>query len=201
MLEERYFANGNQPQFKIIMVGESGVGKTTLFWKYLEGEFLQQKPETVTIIDFKIREVQIEGKPIKLYIWDTAGQERYRSMVASYFHGCQGVMLVFDLSKRDSFLSATDKWFPLARARCPQALTLLVGNKCDLPQAVPEEEVAAWAQLNGVTFIKTSVKEDINVDEAYRRLSEAIFHRMEAPKSESFALRKRKPVEAKQGCC
>lgn len=74
MLEERYFAKGNEPQFKIIMVGESGVGKTTLFWKYLEGEFLQHKPETVTIIDFKIREVEIEGKPIKLYIWDTAGQ-------------------------------------------------------------------------------------------------------------------------------
>ena len=119
MLEERYFANGNEPQFKIIMVGESGVGKTTLFWKYLEGQFLQQKNESVTIIDFKIREVTIEGKVIKLYIWDTAGQERYRSMVASYFHGCHGVMLVFDLSIRASFLSATEKWFALSVKRCP----------------------------------------------------------------------------------
>jgi small GTP-binding protein len=202
MLEERYFAKGNEPQFKIIMVGESGVGKTTLFWKYLEGEFLQHKPETVTIIDFKIREVEIGGRAIKLYIWDTAGQERYRSMVASYFHGCQGVMLVFDLSSRASFLSASEKWYPLSRARCPQALTLLVGNKCDLPQAVPDEEVTVWAGKSGVRFIKTSVKDDINVEQAYRTLSEAIFQKLDAPKNDSFALRKGKlPSGQKQGCC
>lgn len=85
-------------------------------------------------------------------------------MVASYFHGCQGVMLVFDLSSQASFLSATEKWYPLSRARCPQALTLLVGNKSDLPQAIPDEGVAAWASKNGVQFIKTSVKNNNNVE-------------------------------------
>jgi small GTP-binding protein len=155
----------------------------------------------VTIIDFKIREVQIAGRPIKLYIWDTAGQEKYRSMVASYFHGCQGVMLVFDLSKRASFDSAVNKWFPLSRARCPEALTLLVGNKCDLPQALSDEEVEAWARTNAVKYIKTSVKEDINVDAAYKELSEAIFNQSRSTKSDSFALQKRKLPESKKGCC
>lgn len=102
----------------------------------MEGEFLANKSESVTIIDFKIREVQIEGKPIKLYIWDTAGQEKYRSMVGSYFNGCQGVMLVFDLTKPETFVNATTKWYEIARAKCPDAVIMLVGNKRDLPAVV-----------------------------------------------------------------
>ncbi len=111
-------------------------------------------------------------------------------------------MLVFDLSSRASFLSATEKWYPLSRARCPQALTLLVGNKCDLSQAVSDEEINAWTTKNAVKFIKTSVKDDINVEQAYQTLSQAIFHKLEAPKSDSFALKKGKlPSSGKQGCC
>lgn len=110
-------------------------------------------------------------------------------------------MLVFDLSSQASFLSSTEKWYPLSRARCPQALILLLGNKCDLPQAIPDEEVTAWVSKNGVQFIKTSVKDNINVEEAYRALSQAIFQRTQALKSESFALKKVKlPLSQKQ-CC
>jgi len=74
MIQERYFASGNELRYKIIMVGDPNVGKTTLFWKYIEGEFLAEKSSTVTTIDFKIKEVRIKGEAIKLYIWDTAGQ-------------------------------------------------------------------------------------------------------------------------------
>jgi signal recognition particle receptor subunit beta len=81
-------------------------------------------------------------------------------------------------------------------------LTLLVGNKCDLPQAIPDEDVNTWASKNEVQFIKTSVKDNINVEDAYRTLSEAIFYRTQAPKSDSFALKKGKlSVSQKQGCC
>lgn len=74
MIEERYFSSGNELRYKIIMVGDPNVGKTTHFWKYIEGEFLSEKSATVTTIDFKIKEIKIRGDPVKLYIWDTAGQ-------------------------------------------------------------------------------------------------------------------------------
>lgn len=111
MIEERYFSSGNEAHYKIIMIGDQAVGKTTLFWKYMEGEFLQEARSSVTTIDFKIKEVAIDGKTIRLFIWDTAGQEKYRAIVASYFNGCQGVMLVFDLNNPATFLSATTKWY------------------------------------------------------------------------------------------
>jgi small GTP-binding protein len=111
MIEERYFSSGNDPHYKIIMIGDQAVGKTTLFWKYIEGEFLEATGSGVTTIDFKIKEVRIDGKAIKLFIWDTAGQEKYRAIVSTYFNGCQGVMVVFDLTKPATLLSATTKWY------------------------------------------------------------------------------------------
>jgi small GTP-binding protein len=120
------------------MVGDTNVGKTTLFWKYMEGEFLSNKNESVTIIDFKIKEVQIASQPIKLFIWDTAGQEKYRSMISAYFNGCQGVMLVFDLTSPPSYVNATTKWYDIAKSKCPDAIIMLIGNKSDLPTMVNE---------------------------------------------------------------
>lgn len=81
------------------MIGDPHVGKTTLFWKYIEGEFLAERTSNVTTIDFKIKEIKIDGVAIKLFIWDTAGQEKYRAIVSTYFNGCQGVMMLFDLTK------------------------------------------------------------------------------------------------------
>ena len=111
MIEERYFSKGDDTRFKIIMVGDPNVGKTTLFWQYIEGEILAEKSASVTTIDFKIKELTIEHQKIKVYIWDTAGQEKYRSIVATYFKGCDGVLLMFDLSHPESLISATTKWY------------------------------------------------------------------------------------------
>ena len=95
----------------MILVGDPYVGKTALFYRYIEGEFLSEKAATITTIDFKIKEVKIQGETVKLYIWDTAGQEKYRSIVSTYFKGCDGVMLVFDLSNPISFKNVTTKWY------------------------------------------------------------------------------------------
>lgn len=100
-----------ETRYKIVIVGDVHVGKTTLFCKYVEGEDLIGKEPIVTVIDFKRKQIKIDDKDIQLYIWDTAGQEKFRSIVSTYFKGCDGIMLVFDLSDASSFANATSKWY------------------------------------------------------------------------------------------
>ena len=96
---ERFLIGGNGERYKIILVGDVSVGKTALFWRFTEGEFLHSKETLVTTIDFKIKDININNKPVKLYVWDTAGSEKYRSIVSTYFKGCQGVVVAFDVSR------------------------------------------------------------------------------------------------------
>ena len=99
-MEDRYLSNNkDEKRYKIIIVGDSNVGKTALFWRFTEGDFLAEKETQVTTIDFKIKNITLGVTPVKLYIWDTAGQEKYRSIVSTYFKGCHGVLIVFDLSR------------------------------------------------------------------------------------------------------
>ena len=79
-----------------------------------------------------MKDIMIKKKPIKLYIWDTAGQERYRSIVATYFKGCHGILMVFDLSKKNSFKNIQDQWYDLCKTKADKAMILLIGNKNDL---------------------------------------------------------------------
>lgn len=95
------------PRYKIILVGDVNVGKTALFWRYIEGEFLANKSTLVTTVDFKMKNIVIDNKNVKLYLWDTAGSEQYRSIVTTYFKGCHGVAVVFDLSRYDLHYSGS----------------------------------------------------------------------------------------------
>lgn len=99
LMGERFLIAGNDTRYKIILVGDVSVGKTALFWRFTEGEFLTQKDTTVTTIDFKMKGLTIGHTPVKLYVWDTAGSEKYRSIVSTYFKGCHGVVITFDISK------------------------------------------------------------------------------------------------------
>ncbi len=161
-MDSNYFSSDNELKYKIIIVGDPYVGKTTLFWRYIEGEFLNEQT-MVTTIDFKIKKITIQGLNVKLYIWDTAGQEKYRSIVSSYFKGCDGVMLVFDLTNPASFISVTTKWYELAKSKSPDAQLLLVGNKSDLDINIDEKQPELWARDHGAIYVRTSVKRDVNV--------------------------------------
>ena len=98
-MNQSYLTFGQEKKYKLILVGDSNVGKTALFWRFIEGTFSGEKNTLVTTVDFKMKTLPVNNIPIKLYIWDTAGQEKYRSIVSTYFKGCHGVFLVFDLSK------------------------------------------------------------------------------------------------------
>ena len=133
MIEDRYLSvNKDEKKYKIIIIGDSNVGKTALFWRFTEGEFLAEKDTQVTTIDFKMKNITLKEKPAKLYIWDTAGQEKYRSIVSTYFKGCHGVLMMFDLSSERSFKNIKEQWYDLCRTKADKAVIMLLGNKSDL---------------------------------------------------------------------
>lgn len=146
------------------------MGKTTLFWKYTEGEYLPIKETQVTTIDFKMKNVTIKDQLIKLYIWDTAGQERYRAIVSTYFKGCHGMVLVFDETSPATFDNLINQWYPLCLSKTEGAKMVLVGNKIDLQQNVNQEQIKKWCEKTGIKYFATSVKENKNVEEPFMEL-------------------------------
>lgn len=116
--------NKEDPRYKIIIVGDVNVGKTALFWRYIEGEFLANKNTIVTTVDFKMKSIKIDNKNVKLYLWDTAGSEQYRSIVATYFKGCHGVAVVFDLSR----------YFSSNKGKAPLKMPLSTGSRLPAPK-------------------------------------------------------------------
>lgn len=194
MIEDRYLStNKDEKRYKIIIIGDSNVGKTALFWRFTEGEFLAEKDTQVTTIDFKIKNINLKDKPAKLYIWDTAGQEKYRSIVSTYFKGCHGVLMVFDLSSEKSFKNIKDQWYELCRTKADKAVIMLLGNKSDLERRVSEAEVNEWCSSHKIKYLPTSVKTNSNVDESFMTLARLIneYELKQVPeRSQSFALGK-----------
>lgn len=128
----------------------------------------------MTTIDFKIKNIQLKDKPAKLYIWDTAGQEKYRSIVSTYFKGCHGVLMVFDLSSERSFKNIKEQWYDLCRAKADKAVIMLLGNKSDLERRVSEAEINEWCSQHKVKYLPTSVKNNTNVEESFMTLAKLI---------------------------
>jgi small GTP-binding protein len=175
MIEDTYLSSDRGGKgYKIIIVGDSNVGKTALFWRFIEGDFLAEKDTQVTTIDFKIKNVQIGEKGVKLYIWDTAGTEKYRSIVSTYFKGCHGVLMVFDVSSERSFKNIKEQWYDLCRSKAYNAVIILLGNKSDLERKVSEEEINEWCTMHKIRYLPTSVKDNTNVEESFMRLARII---------------------------
>lgn len=164
--------------YKLLLIGDSGVGKTCLLLRYVEDTFSSSFISTIGI-DFKIKTIELEGKKIKLQIWDTAGQERFQTITVSYYRCAMGVMLVYDITNKTSFdsiarwMSNIDSW-----AAC-DVERLIVANKCDKSdqRAVPDREVAELSERYQVKVIETSAKGRINVDKAFEELTLAILRK------------------------
>lgn len=118
-------------QFKLLLIGDSGVGKSSLLLSFTSDTFEDISP---TIgVDFKVRVVDIEGKKLKLSIWDTAGQERFRTLTSSYYRGAQGVIMVYDVTQRETFKNLSDVWLTEVELHSTNqdCIKMLVGNKVD----------------------------------------------------------------------
>uniref|UniRef100_A0A5F9DSL4 Ras-related protein Rab-13 n=1 Tax=Oryctolagus cuniculus TaxID=9986 RepID=A0A5F9DSL4_RABIT len=161
--------------FKLLLIGDSGVGKTCLIIRFAEDSFNSTYISTIGI-DFKIRTVDIEGKKIKLQVWDTAGQERFKTITTAYYRGAMGIILVYDITDEKSFENIQN-WMKSIKENASAGVErLLLGNKCDMEakRKVRKEQATKLAQEHGIRFFETSAKSSVNVDEAFSCLARDI---------------------------
>jgi Ras-related protein Rab-2A len=179
--------------FKFIIIGDEAVGKTCLLLQFTDKRYRTTHQVTVGV-EFGSRTVEISGKMIKLQCWDTAGQDRFRSIVRSYYRGAAGALLVYDITRRDSF-EHVSQWLTEARTNAdPDLVITLVGNKCDkgTERQVSFEEGHAFAHRNGLYFLETSAVTGHMVDQAFtvtarlvhqKNLQNAVYDNAPAPSS------------------
>jgi Ras-related protein Rab-2A len=166
--------------FKYIIIGDTGVGKSCLLLQFTDKRF--QPVHDLTIgVEFGARMVTIENKQIKLQIWDTAGQESFRSITRSYYRGAAGALLVYDITRRETFNHLT-RWLEEARQNGNQNMTImLIGNKNDLDhrRQVSYEEGEQFAKEHGLIFLETSAKTAFHVEEAFLRTAQEIYKKIQ----------------------
>jgi len=161
--------------FKLLLIGDSGVGKSCLLLRFSDDIFTDSFISTIGV-DFKIRTIDLDGKRIKLQIWDTAGQERFRTITSSYYRGAHGIIVVYDVTEQKSF-DSIQKWLQeIDTFAGPSVTKLLVGNKCDLDsqRVIQTPKGEELAKSLGIPFIETSAKTTKNVEEAFLRLTRNI---------------------------
>ncbi|OCF38409.1 hypothetical protein I317_07823 [Kwoniella heveanensis CBS 569] len=167
----------NGTNLKLLLIGNSSVGKSSLLLRFTDDEFLSDEETSATIgVDFKVKSIEIDGKKYKLSIWDTAGQERFRTLTSSYYRGAQGVILVYDVTSRQTFDELL-KWFKEIDTYCGEGVVkIVVGNKVDkeFSRQVTTAEGQAFAQRTGALFVECSAKTKMGVPEAFEELVKQI---------------------------
>ena len=160
---------------KLLLIGDSGVGKSCLLLRFSEDSFTPTFISTIGI-DFKIRTVEIDGKRIKLQIWDTAGQERFRTITTAYYRGAMGILLVYDVTDERSFLSIRNWIANIDQFASEGVNRILIGNKCDMTtrRVIEYSAGKTLADEYGIRFLETSAKNSTNVDEAFISLARDI---------------------------
>jgi len=174
---------GNLPYkylFKYIIVGDTAVGKSCLLLQFTDKRFTPVHDLTIGV-EFGSRTVTINTSPVKLQIWDTAGQEKFRSITRSYYRGAAGALLVYDITRRETFEHLTS-WLEDCRKYSSSDITImLIGNKSDLESSrqVSAQEAAAFAQTHGLVFLETSAKTAHNVEQAFINSAKTIYDKVE----------------------
>ncbi len=154
---------------KIKMIGDSGVGKTSIITRYTEGTFTENTQATIGV-DYKNAKVKIGDKQIKLVIWDTAGQDKYRTLTSSYYKGAHAICMVFDIANRESFENL-DKWLKEYHDNASEgdaAVVMLIANKIDLePRAVTKEDAEYYAKKNSMLYTEVSAKTSKGINDLF----------------------------------
>ncbi|XP_065051519.1 ras-related protein Rab-11A-like [Rhopilema esculentum] len=154
--------------YKIVLTGDSGVGKSCLLSRFTRNEFDSESKSTIGV-EFATRSIQLDNKIVKAQVWDTAGQERYRAITSAYYRGAVGAMVTYDIAKLRSFTNI-QRWLTELREHAdPNIVVMLVGNKSDLKhlRAVNIEDAQEFATQNDMLFTETSALEATNVEAAF----------------------------------
>ncbi|GLT47561.1 hypothetical protein SLA2020_229800 [Shorea laevis] len=165
--------------FKVVLIGDSGVGKSNLLSRFTRNEFCLESKSTIGV-EFATRTLQVEGRTIKAQIWDTAGQERYRAITSAYYRGALGALLVYDVTKPTTFENVS-RWLKELRDHADSNIVImLIGNKTDLKhlRAVATEDAQSYAEREGLSFIETSALEAVNVEKAFQMILSEIYRKI-----------------------
>merc|ERR1712086_169124 len=191
---------------KLLLIGDSGVGKSCLLCRYSDDVFNSNFITTIGI-DFKIRTIELDGAKIKLQIWDTAGQERFRTITQAYYRGAMGILLVYDVTDDKSFNNIRTWMRNIEQHANEQVVKILLGNKCDMP----DKKMVTWEQGNdlakeyGIMFFETSAKTNVNVEEAFTAIARAIKDKKPPnpadPSPPKPDLKEPAPSAPKKKCC
>ena len=199
--------------FKVVLVGDSFVGKTNIMSKYLKNEFHEDSKSTVGV-EFGSKQFIIENHKIKAQIWDTAGQERYKSITSAYYKGAKGVFVIYDISNKNSF-DSIDSWVNDVKATADKRLTVvIIGNKCDLEEQrqVTTQEGEQKATKLEAAFFETSALLGQNLDKAFEMMINEIYKKCHEELlaesdmdlfegGEEINLNKQNNNEGKKSCC
>ncbi|KAI6202025.1 Ras-related gtp-binding protein [Aphelenchoides besseyi] len=174
--------------FKILLIGDSRVGKSALMWRYSNRVFSEPYIPTVGV-QFKVRTIEIEGKRVKLQIWDTAEQERFRAITSHYYRGAHGIIAVYDITNKDSFNNVAQCLQEISFDESKEISKLLVGNKSDLSneRAVNYNTAKSFADELSIPFIETSARvggEDVgHVEQVFARTAAEIKRRVDSQRT------------------
>ncbi|MCO5606874.1 hypothetical protein L7F22_061065 [Adiantum nelumboides] len=198
---------------KLLLIGDSGVGKSCLLLRFADDSFTTSFITTIGI-DFKIKIIELDGKRVKLQIWDTAGQERFRTITTAYYRGAMGILLVYDVNDKATFDNVRN-WIKNIEQHASESVNkVLIGNKADMDpskRAVTTAQGQALADEFGIKFFETSAKTSLNVDNAFHTIARDVRKRLvendAKPMFPSIKLTKADPprspnsVAAKSSCC
>ncbi|KAE8281460.1 Ras-related protein Rab-19 [Larimichthys crocea] len=165
--------------FKIILIGDSDVGKTCVVQNFKSGIFSEKQQNTIGV-DFSVRTMDIEGKKVKMQVWDTAGQERFRTITQSYYRSAHGAIIAYDITRRPTFDSVAHWIKEVELYGATNVVLVLIGNKCDLEQErqVLFEEACMFTKENGIlAALETSAKVSQNVEEAFMMMARELLVR------------------------
>ena len=193
--------------FKLVLIGDSGVGKSCLLLRFADDSFTDSYISTIGV-DFRFRTVNIDMKTVKLQIWDTAGQERFRTITSAYYRGAHGIIMVYDVTNYESFEHVEEWLNEVNRHASESTLKLLVGNKADLQddKKVRSEEAKKFADTLGISFLETSAKNATNVEAAFLTMAKQLIQAKELigvkqtqPTGGNITISGGEPK--KKGCC
>ncbi|OQS03284.1 Rab8 family GTPase [Thraustotheca clavata] len=195
---------------KLLLIGDSGVGKSCLLMRYSDDSFTSSFITTIGI-DFKVKTIDVDGKRVKLQIWDTAGQERFRTITTAYYRGAMGILLVYDVTDDHSFQNVRNWMRQIQQHASPNVNKILIGNKCDVDpseRVVTKQQGEELAAEYGVQFFETSAKSNLNVEEAFRSIAVDVQKRLAECESDRLDVANERKIKlddhsdrASEGCC
>ena len=193
-------------QIKLIFLGETGVGKTSIFTRYITGKFDENRIASIGV-DFETKPLKYKGKSYIIQLFDTAGQERFRSIINGYYNMAKGIFIVFDLTNENS-LNSIDYWVNNVKENNQEGKIVILGNKSDLKNEILKEEIInrQLEKYKDTVFIKTSAKTNKNINEAFERIIDVIENNeVKQERINSFVMgpKKHKSIKKKDSdkCC